>query len=427
MKLAVIGGGSTYTPELLDGLLAHAAALSLEEIVLMDIDAARLEVVSGFCQRMARHQGALLTIRTTPDPDQAIEGAAFVLTQIRVGGQAGRHRDIQLGLRHDLVGQETTGVGGFAKALRTIPVMLDLCARMELRCPEAWLINFTNPSGLVTEALLKHGRERSIGLCNNPINLRLDAARLLGVDPDRIELDYIGLNHLSWVRRILVDGQDALPGALEALRSAGRPANLPEELDYPEELLRALGAVPCSYLRYYYRTRSAVAALQARPKSRAEEVAEIERALLDGYRDPAQVVKPEALSRRGGANYSRAAVELILAIAGDTGSHHVVNVRNAGAIEALPFDCAVELDCRVDAQGARPLPLAPPGPEIRGLMQHVKAYEELAVEAAVRQSRKHAILALLAHPLVADADLAVELTDEIARVHGLRFLAGGGA
>jgi len=422
VKVAVIGGGSTYTPELIEGLIAHRDDLGLSEVALMDIATERLGIVGDFCRRMVAHAGAGFRITDAAELGPALDGAGFVLTQIRVGGQAGRHQDIQLGLRHGLVGQETTGVGGFAKALRTVPVILDICREMETRCPQAWLINFTNPSGLVTEAILKHGRKRAIGLCNNPINLKIDVAGYLGVEPGKVQLDYIGLNHLSWVRRILVDGGDVLPGILEAVTGAGRPANIPEELDYPPGFIRALGMIPSSYLRYYYLTRQMLAELQQKKKSRAEEVMEVEEELLQVYRDPSTKEKPEALSKRGGANYSRAAFELIRAIHLDLSEVHVVNVQNQGTIACLPPDGAIEVACRVDAQGAHPLPLDPPGPEIRGLMQHVKAYEELAVQAAVTKSRRTAVMALCAHPLVADAELSGILVKEIENDHGIRFM-----
>lgn len=422
MKIAVIGGGSTYTPELLGGFIREERALGLAELWLVDVDAQRLDVVGGFCRRMARAAGARFAIHLATDRSRALDGAAFVLTQIRVGGQAGRHRDIQLGLRHGLVGQETTGVGGCAKALRTIPVLLDLAEEMRARCPEAWLINFTNPSGLVTEALLRHGQARAIGLCNIPITLQLEIAARLGVDERRVQLDYVGLNHLGWVRRVLLDGQDVLPTMLEHLLGAGRPANLPEELDFHPEFLRALRMVPNSYLHYYYATRRAVEELRAAPRDRAQEVMEIERELLSHYADPAQDAPPPALARRGGAHYSTAALRLICAIHADRGERQVVNVASGGAVPGLEAASVAEVPCRVDGTGAHPLPLEPLPPEIRGLLQHVKAYEELTIEAAVRRSRRHAVLALAAHPLVADAALAVTLADEIAAEHSLDWL-----
>jgi len=421
MKIAVIGGGSTYTPELMEGLIEDGPALGLGEVWLMDIDEGRLDIVGDFCRRMVAHAGAGFKVETTTESGAALDGAAFVLTQVRVGGQQGRHKDIQLGLGHDLVGQETTGVGGFAKALRTVPVILDICRQMDSLCPQAWLINFTNPSGLVTEAILKHGRPRAMGLCNNPINLRMDVAGHLGVEPQRVDLDYVGLNHLSWVRRVLVDGKDVLPQAIEELTGAGRPANFPEELDYPEGFIRSLGMIPSSYLRYFYQTRKAIAELKAKPRSRAEEVMAIEKDLLESYVDPALVEKPASLQKRGGAYYSRAALDLILAIHTDAAERHVVNVQNSGALACLPDDCSVEIPASIDAAGAHVEPLEDPPPEIRGLMQHVKAYEELAVEAAVTRSRRLAVLTLVTHPLVADVELAIELVDEIAAVHGIEF------
>lgn len=422
MKIAVIGGGSTYTPELLGGFIREGEALGLAEVFLMDVDPSRLATVAGFCQRMARSAGARFAVRFGGERAEALDGAAFVLTQIRVGGQEGRHRDIQLGLRHGLVGQETTGVGGCAKALRTIPVLLGLSEEMAVRCPDAWLINFTNPSGLVTEALLRHGHPRTIGLCNIPITLQLEIAARLRVEPERVQLDYVGLNHLGWVRRVLLDGQDVLPGMIEHLLGAGRPANLPEELAFPPEFLRALGMVPNSYLRYYYATQRAVEELRAAPRDRAQEVMEIERELLAHYADPAQHQPPPALSRRGGAHYSTAALRLVRAIHLDSGDRQVVNVRSNGAVPGLDPASVVEVGCRVGREGARALPVDPLPPQIRGLLQHVKAYEELAIEAAVRRSRRHAILALAAHPLVADAELAVRLAGEIAEAHSLDWL-----
>jgi 6-phospho-beta-glucosidase len=421
MKIAVIGGGSTYTPELIDGFITYNAELKIDEVVLADPDHQRLEIVGNFCQRMVEHAGLGFTTSCTSNTDQALEGADFVITQIRVGGQEGRHKDIQLGLKYDLVGQETTGVGGFAKALRSVPVILELSKQMDHFCPQAWLINFTNPSGLVTEAILKHGRQKAIGLCNNPISLKMDIAEFLKVDPQQVELDYIGLNHLSWVRAVLVEGKDVLPQALQSLASSGRPANIPEELDYSAEFLQTLGMIPSSYLRYYYLTRQAVQNLKAKPISRAQEVIQVENDLMDIYRDIKQVKKPKELEKRGGAYYSRAAVELIRAIDLDLNERHVVITKNQQTISCLPDDCSVEVPCRINRSGAQPLELAPPEVEIRGLIQQVKAYEELAVEAAYQKNKRLAILALLNHPLVADSELACQLVDDITKVHGIAF------
>ncbi len=421
MKISVIGGGSTYTPELMDGLITHASRMDLDEVCLMDIDPGRLDVVGGFCRRMLENSGSPFSLKLTGELDSALDGSSFVITQVRVGGQSGRHKDIMLGLDHDLIGQETTGVGGFAKALRTVPVILDVCRRMERSCPDAWLINFTNPSGIVTEAVLKHGRTRVIGLCNIPVHMKMDVAELLGVPAEKVELDYIGLNHLSWVRKVMVDGEDVLPSMMQKLKQAGRPVNIPEELDYPQEFLEALGAIPNSYLHYYYRTDEALAKLKTKKKSRAQEVMDVEQELLEMYKDPDLKTKPAALDKRGGAYYSTAAVELMNAIISNEGSTHVVNVRCENAIECLPDDCAVEIPCRVDAAGAHFLELDQPDAKIRGLLQHVKAYEELAVQAAVTRKRQAAIMALVSHPLVADPDKALILVDEISKVHGIRW------
>ena len=421
MKLAVVGGGSTYTPELIDGLASRATDLSLDRIALFDIDAERLRIVGGFIRRLLAKRAPQVMVSTHAQLVPAIENADFVLVQMRVGGQEARKSDELCGARHGLIGQETTGVGGFRKAMRTIPAMLQICAAIEEHCPHAVLINFTNPVSIVTQAILHHSRVHAIGLCNIPIGFRMDLAGFLGVAPEHVKIDSVGLNHLSFVRAVRVDGLDVLPKlVVEATGDrANRPANIPE-LDYPPTFLRSLGMIPSDYLKYFLMEQDMLSEQAERGKTRAEEVMEIEAELVAYYADVANNTKPESLSKRGGAYYSHAAIEVIEAIAGNRGDELVVDVLNGNAVRELPPDAVVELPCVVDKRGARPIAQPPMPPEIRGIVQHVKAYEELTVRAAVDKDRRTALLALVTNPLVRSATLATQIVDEIAEELGLR-------
>jgi 6-phospho-beta-glucosidase len=420
LKIAVVGGGSTYTPELVQGLADRAGRLPVDDLVLLDPDAGRLEVVGGLARRMLRRAGFAGRLALTQRREEALEGADFVIVQLRVGGQAQRLRDETLPLDFGCIGQETTGPGGFAKALRTVPVVLELAAETARRAaPGAWLVDFTNPVGIVTQALLDEGH-RAIGLCNVAIGLQRRLAARLGVEPARVELEHVGLNHLSWLRAVRVDGADRLPELLERHAEA-----LAGDAGLPVELVRLLGALPSSYLRYYYLTGE-VLAEQRRGPSRAEQVAAIERELLELYRDPALDTKPALLERRGGAFYSEAAAQLVASLHAGTGDVQVVDVRNDGALPDLPADAVVEIPARIDADGAHPLPLRPLAPELLGLVQQVKAYERLAVAAARDGDRAVALKALLANPLVGRYRPAAALLDAIlesSRAYLPRFAA----
>jgi 6-phospho-beta-glucosidase len=407
LKIAVVGAGSTYTPELVEGFTRRADRLPIDELALLDPDLERLDPVAGLTRRMVARAGAPIRVTTTDERAAALEGADFVVIQLRVGGQAARHVDETLPHRFGILGQETTGPGGFAKALRTVPVVLDVAEETARRAaPGAWIVDFTNPVGIVTQALLDSGA-RALGLCNVAIGLQRRLAAQFGVDPDRVALEHVGLNHLTWERAVRVDGVDRLPELLDT-----QAARLAEEVNSPVEVVLALRAIPSYYLRYYY-CRDEVLASQLANPSRAEEVMEIERGLLELYRDPAVDTKPPLLERRGGAFYSEAAAQLIASLHAGTGDVQVVNVRNGGAIPDLPDNAVVEIPARVDRDGAHPLPLAPLAPEMRGLVQAVKAYEELAVEAAVRGDRVAAARALLAHPLVARWAVVEPLLDAL--------------
>jgi 6-phospho-beta-glucosidase len=354
-----------------------------------------------------RAAGHPARLRWTTDLDDGLDGAGAVLLQLRIGGQAARHRDETWPLDYGCVGQETTGAGGFAKALRTVPVVLDIAERARRRAATgAWIIDFTNPVGIVTRALLDAGH-RAVGLCNVAIGFQRSFAAMLGVDPSQVSLDHAGLKHLTWERAVLVNGQDRLP---ELLATHG--AAIAEEIELPPAVLPELGAVPSYYLRYFY-CHDAVVAEQRRHATRAEEVARLERELLGLYADPALDHKPELLGERGGAYYSEAAVALLVSLVTNRRDTQVVNLRNAGTLPFLPDEAVIEVPAVIGADGAHPVPVAPLDPLLRGLVGHVSAYEELAVEAAIRGGRRRVLAALLAHPLIGQYDVAGQLADRL--------------
>ncbi|MFF5444616.1 6-phospho-beta-glucosidase [Streptomyces sp. NPDC012888] len=419
MKLAVVGGGSTYTPELVDGFARLRDTLPVSELVLVDPSAERLEPVGALARRIFARQGHPGTVTTTSDLDAGVAGAAAVLLQLRVGGQAARQQDETWPLECGCVGQETTGAGGLAKALRTVPVVLDIAERVRLASPDAWIIDFTNPVGIVTRALLAAGH-RAVGLCNVAIGLQRKFAALLDLAPAEVHLDHVGLNHLTWelgVRRGGPDGPDLLPGLL-----AGHAEAIAADLRLPRAVLDRLGVVPSYYLRYFYAHDEVVRELGGKP-SRAAEVAAMEAELLRMYRDPALDRKPELLAKRGGAFYSEAAVDLAAALLGGCGSPvQVVNTRNDGTLPFLPDDAVVEVQARVGGDGPVPLPVPRLDPLYAGLVAGVTAYEELALDAALRGGRERVFRALLAHPLVGQFDLAEGLTDRLL-AHNKEHLA----
>jgi len=408
MRIVVVGGGSTYTPELVDGLGRLQAVLPVDELVLVDPALDRLELVAGMGRRILARLGHPGRVTATTELDPALDGADAVLLQLRVGGQAARLQDETWPLECDSVGQETTGAGGLAKALRTVPVVLDIADRVRRLAPDAWIIDFTNPVGIVTRALLQEGH-RAVGLCNVAIGFQRRFAAQLGVEPERVALDHVGLNHLTWERAVTVDGVDRLPELL-----AAHGPEIAEDLELPLGLLHTLGVVPSYYLRYFYAHDEVVAELKA-SESRAARVAEIEHRLLELYADPSLDEKPELLTQRGGAFYSEAAVQLAAALlgGGEAPSTQVVNLRNDGILPFLPDDAVVEVPAGVDASGVHALPVAPLDPLYAGLVAAVTAYEHLALDAALRGGRDRVFEALLAHPLVGQVDLADGLTDRL--------------
>jgi 6-phospho-beta-glucosidase len=420
MKLAVVGGGSTYTPELVDGFARLGNRLPVDELVLIDPAQERLEIVGGLSRRILARRGHPARLTLTDDLDAGVADAAAVLLQLRVGGQAARHEDETWPLECGCVGQETTGAGGLAKAMRTVPVVLDIADRVARLSPDAWIIDFTNPVGIVTRALLQAGH-RAIGLCNVAIGFQRGFAAMLGVPPEVVELDHVGLNHLTWERAVRVEGEDLLPKLL-----ADHADEIVEGLGFPTGLVRELGVVPSYYLRYYYAHDEVVRELTGRP-SRASEVAEIEQRLLSLYADPALDEKPPLLSQRGGAHYSEAAVELAAGLLG-TGaddrpdSFQVVNTRNDGTLPFLPDDAVVEVPARIGPSGARPRSVEPLAPLYAGLVGAVAAYEQLGLEAALHGGRNRVFEALLAHPLVGQIRLADGLADRLI-AHNRTYLS----
>jgi 6-phospho-beta-glucosidase len=401
MKVAVVGGGSTYTPELVSGL----SRLDVSEFVLHDIDPERREVVGGLAQRMLVRQGYAGSLDVTDDLDRAVAGADYVLIQIRVGGQDARLADETFPLPCGCIGQETTGAGGLAKALRTVPVILEIAERVR-ETSDAWIVDFTNPVGIVTRALLDHGH-RAIGLCNVAIGFQRRWAAGLGVEPSRVVVDQVGLNHLTWVRRVLFDGRDVLPEIL-----AEHGDELAGELDLPRRLLDELGVVPSYYLRYFY-AHDEVLREQLDGVPRARTVAEIERELLQMYRDPAFVETPALLEQRGGAFYSEAALGLVASLVSGDGAVHEVDIRNNGTLAGLADDDVVEVPARVTRTGAEPLTQPPLAPELLGLTQHVAAYERLALQAALSREPVDVKKALLAHPLIGQYAIAEQLLESM--------------
>ncbi|MEK4003172.1 6-phospho-beta-glucosidase [Paenibacillus sp. FSL H3-0333] len=421
LKIAVIGGGSSYTPELVEGLIRYHDEFPVAELYLADIEAGadKLRIIGELAQRMIDASGKPIRLHTTLDRREAIRGADFVATQIRVGMLDARSRDEKIPLAHHLIGQETTGAGGFAKALRTIPVILDICRDIEELAPGAFMINFTNPAGIITEAVSKHSRVKSVGLCNLPISTKMQIAELYGVQQSEMFIEIVGINHLNWTTRVLIEGEDMTEDFLNKLSGAKGPsmANIPD-LEWDSEFIQSVGALPCPYHRYYYMKEEMYREIsehyQESGKTRADDVKEVEAELFEIYKQPEVNSKPAQLEKRGGAYYSEAAVQLMKSIYNDTGDIQTVNVRNQGVIPDLPGDVSIEINCVIKSDGPHALaPSQPLPPQIRGLLQVVKAYEELTIDAAVRGDYASALQALTIHPLVGDERIAKEVLADI--------------
>lgn len=420
MKVTVIGGGSSYTPELINGFLERVDSFPVTELWLMDVLPERLEIVGGFAQRMVKAKGSPFTVHLTTDQREAVRGANYVTTQLRVGWMQARREDEYLGLRHGLIGQETTGIGGMAKALRTIPVILSIAKDVKELAPGALLVNFTNPAGLVTEALARHAPNvPSVGVCNVAYNMKMIMLQALAeqgmeVDPEQAELNTLGLNHLTWHRGFTVDGEEMWPRLMEKY-----VAEL-KEMEHPEwepDLIESLQMVPNYYLKYFYNTDRKLAEQAEWPPSRAEEVMEIEADLLAEYGEPDRTEPPEGLMDRGGAYYSTVATQLLNAHYNDLQEMHVVNTRHGGAVAGWPTDWVLEMPCIVGKDGIKPIATQPLPPVVFGLLSQVKMYELLTVQAAVTGDRNAAYQALLANPIGPSADKIEAVLDDMLEVN----------
>lgn len=422
IKIAVIGGGSSYTPELASGLVKRAGVLPVEELVLVDIPEGgkKLGIVTELVKRIFEKEGLATRVTATLDRQEALKGCSFVITQFRVGGLEARSTDERIPLKYRVIGQETTGPGGFAKALRTVPVALSIAKDMERLCPGAWLINFTNPSGIVTEALNKYSNIRNAGLCNVPINMERDLAEQLGVSHEDVYCEFVGLNHLSWIKRVFVRGLDKTEELFErADFEKSIVSNIPP-VQGASELIKTLRLIPSPYLDYYYfENQMFDEELESFNKgmTRADEVMKVEKELFSLYADERRTEVPPELSERGGSLYSEVALSTIESIFNDLGRVIVLNTPNKGAITGIDADSVVETNCVVNRAGLHPLATGELPLKIRSLVYRVKTYEQLTVEAAVSGSRESAFLALLNHPLVHGAKNASLLLDEILSVN----------
>jgi 6-phospho-beta-glucosidase len=418
MKVAVIGGGSSYAPELINGFLERFETLPLRELWLMDVSSERLEIVGGFAQRMVRAKGSQFTVHLTSDQPEAIRDASYVITQLRVGGMQARREDEYLGRRHGLIGQETTGVGGMAKALRTVPIIQKVASDIADLAPDALLVNFTNPAGLITEALSRHAPEvQAVGVCNIPIITKMKILEKLeerqgkSVNAETADLKTLGLNHLSWHYGFSLDGEEIWPQVFESYLTELKTET---ESKWDVATLEALGMIPNSYLQYFYYTGQRLADQQEWPPSRAEQVMGIEQALLEQYAEPNRTRPPEDLMKRGGAYYSTTvATQLLNAHHNNLGETHVVNVPHHGVVPGWPSDWVLELPCKVTRSAIRPLPAPPLPPACFGLITEIKMYELLTVEAAVHGDRNAAYQALLTHPLGPAADKVQAVLEDL--------------
>lgn len=422
LKIAVIGGGSSYTPELIDGIIKRKDELPVKEIYLVDIKEGeeKLNIVGNLAKRMVKKAGLDTEVILTLDRREAIKDADYVITQFRVGGLKARARDENIPLRYNVLGQETTGAGGFAKALRTIPVIMDICEDIEELSPDAWLINFTNPAGLIAETVLRYTNVKAMGLCNVPINMKNTTAKMFNVEPERLRMDFIGLNHLNWANRIYLDGENIMAKVIEKnLDDEALNMNNIPNLNWDKDYLNNLNMLPSPYLRYFYMTdemvENQIKDVKEGKGSRGEQVMKIEEELFKLYEDENLDIKPPQLEKRGGAYYSEAAVSLISAIHNNKGEIHTVNIKNNGAIENLDKDVVIECNAFIDKTGATPLTLGNMPSEISGLVNHVKAYELLTAEAGISGDYEKALMALSTSPLIPSVKIARKILDDILR------------
>lgn len=420
LKITIIGAGSSYTPELIEGLIKRKDELPIRELWLVDIEDGKekVHIIGDLTQRMlAKHGLDHIKVTVTLDRKAALDNADFVCSQFRAGCLEGRIRDERISLKYNMIGQETNGLGGFANACRTIPIALEICKEMEALCPDAWLLNFTNPSGMVTEAILKHSNVKAVGLCNVPVIMQKGIAKLLNAEEKEVILQVAGLNHFIFARHIFHDGRDKLQDIVTEILS-GNDALVPQNIppfDWPEALLRNMGMIPCAYLRYYYSSQDIMEQEMeeaAGEGTRGEVVKAMEKRLFDIYRNPDLNEKPKELEKRGGQYYSEAACELMSSIFNDKRTIMHVNTLNRGTIAGLPDDCAVEVSCMITKSGPLPLNVAPFPADTLCLLQLMKQFESLTVEAAITGDRNLAHRALILNPLVTTGTILEQALNE---------------
>ena len=423
LKVATIGGGSSYTPELVEGFIKRYNEFPLTELWLVDIEEGRekLEIVSDLARRMVAKAGLPIKIYNTLNRREALKDADFVTTQFRVGTMKARIKDERIPLSHGVIGQETNGAGGLFKALRTIPVILDIIKDVEELCPNAWIINFTNPAGIVTEAVLNHTNfKRFLGLCNVPINTEFGIADLFKVEKDRIEIEFAGLNHMVYGLKVKLDGIDVTKEAVEKLAESSMTMQNIKDLPFNGEFIRALGVIPCAYHKYYYKTKEMLESELEEFKEgkvRGQVVEALEAELFKLYKDETLDVKPPQLEQRGGAHYSDVACNLISSIYNDKHDIQVVNTRNNGAIKNFRDNSAVEISCVITKEGARPISVGYLPDGIGGLVSQIKDFEVLTARAAVNSSYGDALKALCINPLIPSDDIAKVILDEMLEAH----------
>lgn len=426
LKVVTIGGGSSYTPELVEGLIKRYDTLPVRDLWLVDIPEGeeKLNIVGNLAKRMVAKAGVPIDIHLTLDRREALKDADFVTTQIRVGLLKARAKDEQIPIKYGVIGQETNGPGGLFKGLRTIPVILDIAREMKELCPNAWLINFSNPAGMVTEALLRYGEfDKVIGLCNIPIGMRMRVARMLDVEAHRICIDFAGLNHMVFGLNVYVDGENVTERLLALMtgeKTLGLTAKNIPDIEWEPEFIKALGVLPCPYHKYYFQTHEMLREQQAAVQeqgTRAEVVQKLEEELFELYKNPDLDTKPPQLEKRGGAYYSDAACSLIDSIFNDRGDIQTVNVRNSGAIASIPAESAVEVNCVITRDGPKPIAVGDLPVPVRGLVQQIKSFERVAAEAAVTGDYHTALLAMTINPLVPSDAIAKRMLDEMLEAH----------
>lgn len=424
LKIVTIGGGSSYTPELIEGFINRYDELPIRELWLVDIPEGKekLEIVGALAKRMVEKAGVPMNIHLSLDRKEALHNADFVTTQIRVGQLEARAKDETIPLKYGVIGQETNGPGGLFKGLRTIPLILDICKDIEALCPDAWLINFSNPAGMVTEAVLRYSNiKKTIGLCNVPIGMRMGVAEMLAVDPSRVQIDFAGLNHMVYGLEVYLDGKVITETVLDKLTNgAGMTMKNIVDLGWEKDFIQALGILPCPYHRYYYQTSKMLEEEQKdleEKGTRAQVVQKLEKELFKLYSDPALTIKPPQLEERGGAHYSDAACSLIHSIYNDTQDIQPVNVRNNGAIASIPDDSAIEISCVITKEGPKPIGIGDLPVPVRGLVQQIKSFERVAAEAAVTGDYQKALLAMTINPLVPSDTIAKKILDEMLEAH----------